>query len=377
MVIRVKYIFLLIIGSGFLLSSCMKEDQWMDRNKPNIDVNEILNERGLIILNEGNFSFGNSSLSYYNIRTGHYENDVFYRQNGIPLGDVAHSAIIYEGLMYLVVNNSGKMVTVNMGKYNSLKAFEFTGKLTGLVSPRYVKIINGNKAYISDLYAREITVFNPATMKITGKISTNNFSGEYFQHPTEQMVFYGKYMFTNCYSFDNKILVIDTITDQIVDSIEVFKQPSSMVMDKNGKLWVLCDGGYEGSSYRDEYPGLVRIDCETRTVEKVYLFNEAEWPRELCINGTSDTIYFINKDIWRMSVSSAALPEVPFITATDRLFYSLGVDPLTSEIYAGDAVDYVQQGIVYRYNSRGDALDSFRVGVSPGDFVFVGTGESK
>ncbi len=353
----------------------MKDDQWMDRNRPDIEINEVLSNRGLLILNEGNFSYGNSSLSYYNILTGHSENDVFYRQNIIPLGDVAHSAILHEGLIYIVVNNSGKIVTLNMGKYEALKAFEYTGKLTGLVSPRYVMIINEDKAYASDLYARGITVFDHSAMKIKGKISTNNFSGDYYQHPTEQMLKYEKYIFTNCYSFDNKILVIDTDADLVVDSIEVLRQPSSMVIDKNWKLWVICDGGYEGSSYRDEYPGLVRIDCETRTIEKIYIFNEADWPGELCINGTGDTIYYINRDIWKMSVNSSELPEIPFISASDRLFYSLGVDPVTSEIYAGDAIDYVQQGVVYKYNSKGVALDSFSVGISPGSFVFLGKGK--
>lgn len=358
---------------GFLfLNSCMDEELWLERNKPNLDVRNLTEQRGVIILNEGNFTYGNTSLTYYNIPSGNEENDVFYRQNGVPLGDVAHSATLQGGLLYVVINNSGKVIVMNMGKYPSLKAFEFTGKITGLVSPRFLEILSESKAYISDLYARKISVFDPRTLKITGSVQTGDISGEYYRHPTEQMISYGDFLFTNSYSFDDQILIINTITDEAIDSIRVLKQPSSMVADKNNKLWVICDGGYQGSGYRDENAGLVRIDMETRTIERVFIFKENEWPRRLCINGTSDTLYFINGDIWRMGTKDENLPEKPFIAARGKLFYSLGIDDITSDIYAGDAINYVQPGVVYRYNAFGEVRDTINAGVNPGGIVFVG-----
>jgi len=353
-------------------TSCMDDELWLSRNKPNLDMQEVLEQRGLIILNEGNFTYGNTSMSYYNISTGEVENDIFYRQNGVPLGDVAHSAKLSEGLLYIVVNNSGKVLVVNGGKFPSLKAFEYIGKITGLGSPRYVEIISEGKGYISDLYARKVSVFDPRTLEITGNIPTSDLAGNYYRHPTEQMILQDSVVFTNCYSFDDQILIIHSGSDEVIDSIRVLKQPSSMVADKNGKLWVLCDGGYEDSSYKDEFPGLVRINMITRTIEKVFIFPESDWPRKLCINGNHDTLYYINGDIWRMSVNSDRLPGTSFIAADGRLFYSLCVDPLTSEIYAGDAIDYIQQGVVYRYNAGGIVVDTIRVGVNPGFMMLFG-----
>jgi hypothetical protein len=365
---RGLFIFLL------LMQSCMNDETWVEQQKPNLSAEGVMQDRGVLVLNEGNFMYGNASLSYYNIKTGKVINDVFYRQNGIPLGDVAQSAIIYSGELYVVLNNSGKVMVMNFGKYPALKAFEFTHKITGLQSPRYISFIDSSKAYISDLYARSISILDPATYSITGRINLANGNPDFYQHPTEQMVVFEDEVFTNCYSFDNKVLVIDKLTDRLTDSIEVLQQPNSMVPDNNGKIWVLCDGGYSGSANGDNRAGLIRIDAKSHTVEKIFILPENSWPSKLCINGSADTLYFINGGVWRMSVSADQLPKEPFIPsnsgAATKLFYGLGVDPRSSEVYVSDAIDHVQSGVVYRFTAEGVGVDTFQVGIIPGFFCF-------
>jgi len=110
-----------IVSPGFLfliplIQSCMDDDTRREEIRPNLSAEEVMRERGVLILNEGNFMYGNSSLSYYNPVTGKVVNDVFYRQNGVPLGDVAQSAVIYGGELYVVLYNSGKIMVMNLGK---------------------------------------------------------------------------------------------------------------------------------------------------------------------------------------------------------------------------------------------------------------------
>lgn len=326
------------------------------------DFNFEASERGLFICNEGNFQYGNATLSYYNPDTRTIENEVFYRANAMKLGDVAQSMTIYDNRGWIVVNNSHVIFAID------LDTFREVGRITGLTSPRYIHFISDEKAYVTQIWDNRIFIINPRRYEITGYIEVPRMTME--QGSTEQMVQRGKYLYVNCWSYQNRILKIDTETDTIVTELEVGIQPTSLAMDCNGKLWTVTDGGYDGSPYGYERPALYRIDPETMTIEAMFEFKRGDAPSEVQLNGSGDTIYWINDDIWAMDVTATNVPVRPFLDSRGTIYYGLTVDPVNEDVYIADAIDYTQPGKVYRYTKQGELVDEFYVGIIPGAFCW-------
>ena len=316
---------------------------------------------GLFITNEGNFMYGNASLSYYDPEKKQVENEIFFRANGFKLGDVAQSMVIRDGIGWIVVNNSGVIYAID------IDTFKEVGRIEGFTSPRYIHFLSDEKAYVTQIWDPRIYIVNPRTYEITGYIQTDM---DFETGSTEQMVQYDKYVFTNCWSYQNRILVIDTETDTVCDEITVGIQPTSLVMDKYNKMWTVTDGGYEGSPYGYEAPSLYRIDAETFTVEKQFKFKLGDWPSEVQLNGDRDKLYWINKAIWSMDVTASHVPVRPFLEYSGTIYYGLTVNPANGEVYIADAIDYQQQGMIYRYSPEGKLIDEFYVGIIPGAFCW-------
>lgn len=314
-------------------------------------------ENGVFIANEGNFMYGNSSLSFYHPETKKVTNHLFSARNNAPLGDVVQSLARKGNSLFIVVNNSGKIVVADA------RTVEFKGIITGLTSPRYVHFVSEGKAYISDLYSGHITVFNPETFEITGKIELEGYN-------SEQMVQLGKYVYASHWVNGEHLLIIDAETDEWVDAIKVPAQPKDLEVDKNGKIWVLCGGSYENIDVEENPSALVRLDPKTRTIEQIYRFAEGMYSSGLEINATGDTLFFLNNGVFKMAVDSRKLPDSAFISEGDKLFYHLAVNPANNEIYIADAIDYTQDAVVYRYAPNGVLKDSFKVGINPSDFLF-------
>ncbi|WP_289415516.1 YncE family protein, partial [Bacteroides acidifaciens] len=211
---KLKYLLWSVVVSLFL-SSCMKWDYG--------DAVEEFNASGagLFITNEGNFQYGNATLSYYDPATNQVQNEIFFRANGMKLGDVAQSMCIHDNKGWVVVNNSHVIFAID------LNTFKEVGRIENLTSPRYIHFLSDEKAYVTQLWDNRIFIVNPKKYEITGYIQVPDMTME--SGSTEQMVQYGKYVYCNCWSYQNRIIKIDTETDQVVDELKVGIQPTSLV----------------------------------------------------------------------------------------------------------------------------------------------------
>ncbi len=344
------------------ISSCSKND---DVEPGTTDGFNFYNKGDgtLFVLNEGNFQYGNSTLSAYNPATNDIINEAFFQANEMKLGDGVQSMTIAGSKGWIVVNNSNVVFAVNP------RTLKEDGRITGLTSPRFFHQINEKKAYVSQMYDNRIAIVDPAKYSITGYIEVPGM--EQASGSTEQLVAYGDYVFCNCWSYQKNIIKIDTRTDKIVGNLEVGIQPRYMALDCNDKLWVLTDGGgWDQNPIGYEEPALVKIDAKTFNVEATYKFKLGDYCSKLCINGKKDTLYWINGDVWKMDVNASALPSQSFLPSNGTYYYGLTIAPSTGDVYVADAIDYTQSGLVRRYSPEGKLTDEFTVGVNPGGFCW-------
>lgn len=339
------YVVVAMVLLALALQGCRKDRPEAPADEPNAPV-----ERGVYVINEGNFQWGNASVGHFDATTGEVVEDLYAPANGEALGDVLQSMTLHEGSAYLVVNNSGKVEVVDPATFVS------TATITGLASPRYLLPVGGAKAYVSDLQSGAIAVVDLQANVITGSIACAGW--------TEMMVLVGSEVFVTNQS-RRYVYVIDTATDAIVDSIAVSRGGNSAVVDGDGAVWVACSGG-GGTA-----PGLYRIDPVTHTVDASFpMPNSTDSPWRLTINGDGTVLYFLNTDVFRMAIMDDALPTVPFVAGGERNFYGLGVDPSSGEVFAADALDFTQRGIVHRYGADGTSRGTFYAGRIPAGFIF-------
>lgn len=343
-----KYLKLLLVFSLAAFVSCIK-DKPQNTISPSVNIGS---GQKVYIVNEGNFTNNNSSISLYNISTGQLIDDFYKTQNNnAVLGDVCQSITKANNKFYIAVNNSGKIVVVGADD------FKHKATIGGLTSPRYILPVTYNKAYVSDLYNNAISVIDLNTNSKTGLIQCWGW--------TEQMaMIYNKAFVTNLHK--NYIYVVNTVNDQIVDSVQVGINAGSITIDKNSKIWVLSSG-----DKTNNIPGkLTRINPVSLQIELSLIFNSNDVPANLCLSSGKDTLYYINNHVFRMDISANNLPSSAFIQSNNNTFYGMAINEKDYTIYLSDAIDYVQKSSIMIYTSQGQLKTTFKSGINTSGFYF-------
>ncbi len=317
------------------------------------EIDTYLSGSGVFILNEGNFRSGNGSLSFYSYDSAKIYNDLFLNINKRPLGDVPNSIAIFGDMAYIMVNNSGKIEVVNKNTLLSQATID------DLISPRNMAIATNSKAYVTSIYSDSIAIINMNNNSISGYINLRRTS--------EAIVVSGSKAYISNWVGGNEIMVINIATDKVTDSIQVGTEPESMVLDKNGMLWVLCNGGWMRTTPAE----MNVINTSTNKVEKEIVFADKQAsPSCLNIDRNGETIYYLDGGVRKMNVNSSSLPSSPLIAESDHYFYKLGINPSNTDIFVTDAADYQQKGLVLRYKSDGSLLSTLTADIIPGLMCF-------
>ena len=342
MILKKTFLFYLFTT---LLISCVK----LNPEESNSQVN--INGNGLVLIgNEGNFQYGNSSISTYNKYSLETSSEVYQSVNQASIGDVLHSINHIEHELFLVVNNSGKIIIIDD------ESFSYLEEISPLVSPRKIIKINNSKYYITDIYSNSIHVYNRYNKSLS-EIKVNGWC--------EDLITYNGKAFV-CNRENNQVYVIDCNNDLLIDSIQVGENPVSIQEDKLNRLWILS----QGSSQNNTVGSVSIIDPISQTVTKSFnLVNNGNSPSALRIDKSSENVYFLCGDVYKLSSINDTLAEVIWINSGET-FYNLEVDPYTNDIYLCNAKDYVQNGKLLIIDSIGNLKNEVSTGIIPKAIVF-------
>lgn len=352
-----RNVFFIALCAG-LLCSCKEKSP-----KPT-PPSELTYSRGVLISNEGPFSAGSGTLSWYDNQNNTIENDVFQRVNNFPLGSVFHAIMVDPSLnqAYFILNNSQKIVVSKLG------SLQYEGEITGFSSPRYMLKTDLTTAYVTDWVSNSVAIVDLNSNAIQANIPVG-------VGPERLLAVGNRVVVVNSGGFgvDSTISVINSATHVVENTYVVGHNPNSLVLDANGMLWILCGGINDFSNPANSTAGkLIQFDLTTGNVVKQFQFpTTTEHPVQLCRNKMGNKLYWLNNayagSVVEMDVQDTELPLSPMINGT---FYALNVDLATDEIYTTDALDYQQNGILRRFTITGNLIDSVQVGLIPGGITF-------
>jgi YVTN family beta-propeller protein len=315
------------------------------------------------VINEGNFSDHNGSLTSYNPQTKSAEQQAFEKANDRPLAGYIQSSTIIGDSLYIVSNSSDKIEVVDLHTLTSIGTIKYSG------TPAYITPAGDGTAYVTNLYDGSVSILNLKTRKQTAKTISVG-SAPYFAYKADGKVFVSN----NGYGDNNTISVIDVASGAVEKTLTVGAGPQQIVEDPSGRLWVVCQGkeAYDADGNRDpknDLPGGIYIIDPKRELVTDSIQTGGR-PKQITLDAKDSRAYliFAAGDVEAININTLQVINPAFI---DRSFNAIGYSPKERILYLGESKGLTQPGQVIRYNLQGMPVDSFATGISPIGFQFV------
>lgn len=352
-----KKISILLLLSGLFFTSCSDDD-----NESDLPLGAY--DNGLLILNQGNFGGGNSSISYWSSDFNDFQLNAYGTVNpSTPLGDTGQDIGFYQDKAFVILNFSETIQVINRYTLAHIATFS-----TGLKNPRYITFANG-KGYVSnwgdpsDDSDDFIAVLDVSNYTITASISV-------VEGPERILEEDGKIYVAHMggYGYGNSITIINSATNSVSGSISVGDVPNSMFVE-NATLYVLSGG--KAAWTGDETNGkLTKVDLANNTILSTFEFNNGEHPSNL-VEEDGKMYYTIDSAVFSTSMTATSLPSTAIFTTNPQGVYGVYSFAVKNDnIYVGDALDFNSNGKVFIYSLTGTLLKEQTVGVIPAGFYF-------
>lgn len=353
---RIAYRFWLVafVFAVFILVGC-------NRGGSDIVVPDGSFIRGAYVLNQGLAGGNDASLSFLSTDGRVQQSDIYTTLVGRPLGDNPRSMEVHNGVAYIMMSGSNRIEGFNANTMGN----PFT--ITGLNNPRYMAAIQ-NKAFVTEWtdvngnMRGNVAVLNLATGTISKRITVGR--------GPERILLYSNmaYVTSTATANETYVYVLNTDTDQLVDSIAVAANPTSAAIDANNLLWVACAGNYNSMTTSYTQQGrILRINGNTKVVQQTHLFSTGSVPTQLVASHNNASMYFMmDNAVWRFDVAVSLPAKI-----VNRSFTTIHYFPRLRLLYAARSFGGNTPGRVYRYRFTDNGIqDSITVGNAPVGFAF-------
>lgn len=364
------------------LFSC-REDEYVtymtdeDTGVPSVEETHF---DGLYILNEGNMGSNRCTLDYLDLSgtdsTIHYYRNIYAERNPSTvkeLGDVGNDIGIYGSKLWIVVNCSNKVEVCEARSTRRL------GQVN-IDNCRYLAF-DGGFAYVSS-YAGPVQVAENCPLGRVYKVDTLTMqkvdSVVVGYQPEEMAIVDGKLYVANSGGYrvplyDNRIMVIDLATFQVIKEIEVDVNLHRLLADSHGQLWVSTRGNYFDVApalyclKEDKVVARLEVPISSMTIvgDSLYYIGTTF---SYVDGGYKKDFGIVDVALQRCSVAATfEAPEIKNIT----LPYGIIVNPHDRDFYILDAKNYVSSGEMLHFDADGNFLWRVSTGDIPSRGVFL------
>jgi len=347
-----NYALLFLMGFSLIfITSCGEDDS---DDEPITSFGD-----GIFITNLNSETSLKGAISYYDRTREEVVNDIYVKKNSVPLGEEVYSMHIFNGKAYIVVANAGMVIVADPVTMETLATID------GFQLPHHFIPVSNSKAYVSqwgnDGVTGAVKVVDLNSNSITGTIPTRGGPENMIKRANSVYV-----AMTGGFFLDSIVTVINSTTDQISSNIAVDLVPSSMQLDANSDLWVLCRGLIDQQNSANNRAGQLMKLVNDQVDLSIQVASAAS---DLVIDNSKTTLYFLNPEAaswaYEHPISSTSLSTVPFI---DISISHLGHDPETDLLIGSDIGNTQQSGDFVLFDAAGNEMDRFEVGILPSGF---------
>lgn len=317
---------------------------------------------GVYVLNQGSYGYVDGTLNYVDLATGTVERtDLFANANeGRSMGDTPQDILIYGSHLYLAVYGSDRLWVLD-------SATLVIDTFLTVSQPRDL-VAEGGKIYVSN-YNGYVTRVDTASLAIDGECAVGVYP--------EQMAVRDGYLYVvNSYGLTATaegctVTKVDLQTFSKAGTIDVGLNPTKIIADGDGNLFVTLPGDYSGATQ------IKKIDADDAVSYVTDGVLAAAYDGKLYV---INTIY---DSYWQLEANEVTCIDIatgeavdlssPFEVTVDCNPQSLTVDEATGLFYVTGypSDDFLGSGYLQLYTAAGDMLVRYSVGLNPVAVAFV------